>query len=119
MAKRASPWTRAQARKVIDELERSGLSLAQFGRERGLSAGRLGTWRSRFRREAADAPQEPEEDKGMVELPRMVELVARREPVEGRLHVRCPSGHTVEVHDVDVLEGMYAALTALSEVYGC
>ncbi len=67
MARRATRWTRAQAREIVDELEASGQSMAEFGRQRGLNPERIRKWRTRFRREATEAS------------PRIVELVARRE----------------------------------------
>ncbi len=107
MSSRAKRWTRAQARDVVDELEASGLSMVEFGRQRGLSPERIRKWRARFRREAAEAG------------PRMVELVARREAPGVRVQVHCPSGHRVEIVDVELSVGLSAALKAVAEVTGC
>ena len=125
MVAKWTQWTAVHARELVDDLEASGLSMAQFCRERGVSADRLQKWRSRFRREVARSAQragapptaheEPRSD------PRLVELVAR--PVDSRtgvcLRVRCPSGHVVEALDVDLLVGFRAALTAVWEVSRC
>jgi hypothetical protein len=48
-----------------------------------------------------------------------VELVARRDVVRGGLRVHCPSGHVIEVGEVDLLAGLRAALSAVAEVGGC
>jgi len=107
MASRRTRWTPAQAHEVVEALEVSGLSMAQFGRERGLDPERIRRWRARFRREAAEAS------------PRLVELVARRDTPGARLQVHCPSGHRVEVVDVELAAGLRAALLAVAEVTGC
>ena len=107
MARRATRWTRAQALEIVDELEASGQSMADFGRERGLNPERIRKWRTRFRREATEAS------------PRIVELVARREAPGARVWVHCPSGHRVEVVDVELSAGLRAALLAVAEVSGC
>lgn len=50
--------TEVDARKLLDEHARSGLSLNAFAASRGLSGERLGWWRCRFRRaEASPAPR--------------------------------------------------------------
>ena len=107
MARRATRWTRTQAREIVDELDASGQSMAEFGRQRGLNPERIRKWRTRFRREASNAS------------PRIVELVSRREAPGARVQVHCPSGHRVEVLDVELLEGLRAALAAVSEVTRC
>ncbi len=68
MARRRTRWTRTHARKVVDELERSGLTLAELARARDLHPKRIRVWRKRFEEEAA------------FEAPRMVELVAVAPP---------------------------------------
>jgi len=83
MSSSRTRWMRAQAREVVEALEASGLSMAQFERERGLDPERIHRWRARFRREAAEAG------------PRLVVLVTRREAPGARLQVDCPSGHRV------------------------
>lgn len=45
--------TEADARKLLDEHARSGLSLNAFAARRGLSGERLGWWLCRFRRAEA------------------------------------------------------------------
>jgi len=91
---------------VIEELEASGLSIAAFARQRGLSYERLRKWRRRFRRETAMRP-------------RLVELVARQPEPVGRLAVHCPSGHRIELADIELAGGLRMVLTALAEFDGC
>lgn len=52
--------TAAAARRLLDEHARSGLPLAAFEREHGLTRNVLSAWRARFRREAASASNAPE-----------------------------------------------------------
>ncbi len=107
MATKSKRWTRADARVVIDELEASGLTIAAFARKRTLSYERLRKWRARFRREAATA------------RPRLVELVARQPEPVVRLAVRCPSGHRVELGDVELAGGLRLVLAAIAELGSC
>jgi len=100
-------WTRQQASEVLADLEESGLSVAEYARRTGLHPVRLRRWRSELRKDAVHP--------GL----HLVELVARREDSAGRVQIRCPSGHVLEVHGVDVVDGLRAALTALVEVHGC
>jgi len=99
-------WTRAQAREVVDELDASGLSMAEFGRKRDLSPERIRKWRTRFRGETAEAP-------------RIVELVDRPKALGVRVQIHCPSGHCVEFMDVELSTGLSAVLQAVAEVTGC
>ncbi len=101
MAARRTRWTRAQARRVIDDLERSGLTLAEFGRTRGLRPKRIRVWRKRFEEETAAV------------APRMVELVPVAPTAPCSLKLCCPSGHAIEVTGVELTEGVRALLAAL------
>ncbi len=107
MTARAPRWTRAQAREVIEQFEASGQTMARYGREHGLNPERIRKWRAKFRREAA----KPE--------PRLVELIAKRSARSTVIRVHCPSGHWVEAGDVELLDGLRAALKAVSEVTEC
>ena len=114
MATKNKRWTPAEARVLVDELEASGLSMVAFCQRRSLSSERVRKWRARFRREAAVKP------------PRLVELVARTpEPVArtpepaGRLALHCPSGHRIELGDVELASGLRLVLTILAESVPC
>ena len=49
MAKRdEQPWTKEDARRVLDDCERSGLSVEAFAQQRGLRTSRLYRWRTRL-----------------------------------------------------------------------
>lgn len=104
---RSERWTRAHARAVVDELEASGLSIVAFSQRRGLSSERVRKWRARLRREEAE-PQ-----------PRLVELVPRGSQREGRLAVHCPSGHRIELGDIELAGGLRLVLAALAELGAC
>ena len=107
MAARRMRWTRAQAGRVVDDLHRSGLTLAEFARTRDLHPKRIGVWRRRFEEEAA------------VEAPRMVELVATPSPAPCSLELRCPSGHVLQVTGVELTDGVRPLLAALPESKTC
>jgi len=107
MARRSPHWTREYACKVIAELEACDLTMAQFAREQGVSAERIGKWRRKLRHEAESAG------------PRFVELVARGSSSPGTIRVNCPSGHQIEVEGVGLLAGLRLALQAVSESARC
>ncbi len=101
MAARRTRWTRAEARRTIDDLERSGLTLAAFARGRDLHPKRIREWRKRFEQEA------------VVEAPRRVELVTVAPAAPCSLELCCPSGPVIEVTGVELTDGVRALLTAL------
>lgn len=107
MVTNRSRWTAAQARVVLEELEASGKSVASFARERGLHPVRLLRWRAQLRRKAPGVG------------PRLVELVARQPVACGSLRVLFPSGHILEIADVDFSTGLRAVLTILNESSAC
>lgn len=43
-------WTREQARAVLDEIDRRGVTVSRFATEKGLGAERLYRWKRRLRR---------------------------------------------------------------------
>jgi transposase-like protein len=97
-------WTHTHAQTIVEDLEASGLTMAEFARRRGLDVGQLRRWRIRIREETPSG--------GGAGL-RLVELVARRESIGGRVQIRCPSGHVVELEGVEIEEGLRAALNAI------
>lgn len=107
MAVKSKRWTRAEARGVVDELEASGLSITAFSQRRGLSYERVRKWRARLRREE------------VAELPRLVELVPQRPQPAGKLTLCCPSGHRLELGEVELDAGLRLVLLALAELDPC
>ena len=107
MSARQRRWTQAFACEVVDDLEASGLTRAEFARQRGLHPERLRRWQARLRVETTPTREH------------LVELVVRDAPAVVRLQVHCPSGHIVEFDEVDLLTGLRAALTAVARVSGC
>ncbi len=107
MSARRTRWSPAQARRVVGDLERSGLTLAEFSRARDLHPKRIRLWRKRFDEEAAR------------DAPRMVELVAVSPPTPRTLKLCCPSGHVIEVAGVEITEGVRAMLAALPAATTC
>jgi len=107
MSARRTRWTRAQARRVVSDLEHSGLTVSAFARDRDLHPKRIREWRKRFEQEAA------------AEAPRMVELVTVASTVPCSLKLSCPSGHVLEVSGIDLTDGVRALLSALPEPKTC
>jgi hypothetical protein len=95
-------WNAEQASVVLEEFDRSGLSLAGFARLHGLCPQRIRRWRTLLW-----GPEErlvPREASGA-----FVELVAQPLPeaVESpRLSIRCPTGHIIELTGVDAARGL-------------
>lgn len=108
MANGWTQWSRAEARAVLEEFQASGLSMAEFGRRRGIQASRLRRWRLRLGEEGTAPGAAPET--GL----RLVELVAGR-GIQGGIFLHCPSGHTVELPHVDLVVGLRAVLRAVAE----
>lgn len=107
MAAQRTRWTRAQARRVVDDFQRSGLTLAEFARARDLHPNRIGAWRRRF------------DDESALEAPRMVELVTASPSVPCTIELCCPSGHVVKITGVELAAGLHAMLAALPESGTC
>jgi len=104
MAKKRTRWTPKQAGCVLDDLDASGLNVLEFSKKYKLDPKRLRRWRTRLGREEVPV------------LPRLVELVNSEKVAHARLHVHFPSGHWVEVTDVELDVGLRAALTAVAEL---
>lgn len=79
-------WTPDDARRVLDEWQRTGTTLAEFARRQGLSAARLYWWRRRLNRPTPTA---------LALVPAMV--TARSVPPTGRV-----TEVTVRVGDVAI-----------------
>lgn len=107
MARTWTRWTRAQAQDVVNDLEASGQSVAEFARQRGLNPERVRRWQRQLQNEVPGT--------GI----HFVELVARAPEDQVGLRILCPSGHMVEVGEVDIDRGLRAVLAALAEVSGC
>lgn len=95
-------WNAEQASVVLEEFDRSGLSLAGFARLHGVCPQRLRRWRS-----VLWGPEEhlvPGKASGS-----FVEIVAHPPPeaVElPRLSVRCPTGHIIELTGIEATRGL-------------
>ena len=107
MAAKRTRWTPAQARRVVDDFQRSGLTVAEYARRRELHPKRIREWRKRF------------EDEATIEAPRMVELITVAPPTPCVLKLCCPSGHVIEVTCVELTDGVRALLAALPESKTC
>ncbi len=103
MARHWRCWTAEQARAVLEELEASELSVAEFARRRGVHPERIRRWRSRLR------------PSRQADSLRLVELVPTGVPPRGAVRLHCPSGHVIELTDVDLASALRLALAATAE----
>lgn len=103
MARRWRRWNAQQARSVLEELDASGLSVAEFARRRGVHPGRIRRWRARLRPSL------------QADSPRLVELVPTNVAPRGALRLHCPSGHVIELNEVDLASALRLALAAAAE----
>jgi transposase-like protein len=92
MAKGSSPasrrhWTEADARRVLDDWERSGGTLEAFARSRGLVPQRLWWWRKRLRDRSATST-------GLTLLPATVIGAEQADPAAV---IRLPNGVAIEL----------------------
>lgn len=89
MAKRKIParWTDSQAKRVLDEADRSGQSDRAFGRQRGVDPQRLSYWRQRLdrKRERVSSSQA------------FVELSAPRISAPATIEIQLTNGRVVMV----------------------
>ena len=98
-------WTPAHAAAVLRDFEASGLTVAAFARKRGVCAQRLSRWCDKL----ALPP---------VRASRLIELVPPQtaSSPSGSLRIVCPTGHLVELDDVDLDRGLAAVLRALKQL---
>jgi transposase-like protein len=104
-------WTPTDAARVIEALDRSGLCIAAFAKEHGLCAERLRRWRMRLH--APESSVAPSPSGQIIEL---VPVAAPALPPVGRVVIRCPSGHVIDLVDVDMERGLAAVLRSLRAV---
>ncbi len=85
MTKRSSPWSVAEARRIVKEHAASGLSASAFARRQGFDDARLHRWRRHFAGELDGAG-----------TPAIVELRSERRRVEA-VEIVLASGVTLRV----------------------
>jgi transposase-like protein len=98
MAKRSSPisrprWTEADARRVLDEWQRTGGTLEAFARSRGLVPQRVAWWRNRLRDQRPVVP---------AEITFAPARVTGAEPADPAAVIRLPHGIAIEVNGASV-----------------
>jgi hypothetical protein len=79
---RAHRWTAEQARGVLDEIDRRGISVNQFAAEKGLVVERLYRWKRLLGRRKG----------GAVPAPRFAEVVVRPDTRAGLIEIELPGG---------------------------
>lgn len=80
-------WTEEDARRLLDELERSGMGLWPFARERGIVPQRLSWWRKRLR------------DRARASTAIVLAPAAIVEPRGGGIVVRLPNAVAIDLGD--------------------
>jgi transposase-like protein len=101
-------WNSEYARTVLDDLDDSGLTLSEFGRQRGIDTQRIRFWRKQLSHRPSPGG------------PRLVELVVARSPAAvlpaclvTPVRVQCPTGHVLEIADLPAEQALLAILRAL------
>ncbi len=98
---RAQRWTPAQARIVLEELARSGLSLSRFAAKRRLGVDRLYRWKRRLHRPSASA------------APRFAEVTVRPAVPAAMIELELPGGVALRVGGEARVDDVVAILTRL------
>lgn len=88
MATRSSPWTAAEARRIIKEHAASGLSASAFARRQGFDDARLHRWRRQLANELSGSAE--------ATTPAIIELRSERQRVEA-VEIVLASGVTLRV----------------------
>jgi transposase-like protein len=99
-------WTPDDAQDVLDALEASKLSIAEFARQEGIDPQRLYLWRRKL---GSSRVAQPPAGTHLVEL-------RVRQPSHGAslgIEVACPSGHVVRVRDSASVNALAAVLRAI------
>ena len=103
---RSSRWTASQARKVLDRVARSGLSVKQFAREHGLGVERLYRWKRRLQR------ARPRADAAA----RFAEVTIRPSTPAAAIEIELPGGVCLRVAGDSRVDDAVAILTRLPAV---
>ena len=102
-ARRARRWSEAEARGVVEDLGRSGLSVARFASEMGLGVERLRRWKRRLK--AGTGIQ--------AEAPKFTE-VALRPAMGAAIELVLPDGLVVRCAGTSRLDDSVALLSRLT-----
>lgn len=108
MRKRSRRWSEAEARQALAGLDSSGLSAQAYAEQHGIHPERFRRWRARIRSRSEAPPA----------AMRLVELLPHTPPSLARVVVTCPSGHTIEVLDVDLVSCLRAVVAATATAGG-
>jgi transposase-like protein len=89
--RRTKPWTAAEASRVVDEFESSGMGLEQFAIANGFSPSRLTRWRQRLGRAPSTSTKKPRGlRRAHAPTMEMVELVPASDEVPAAPNSRAP-----------------------------
>ena len=102
--KRAQRWTVEEARQVLDELGRSGLSVNRFAAEHELGVARIYQWQRRLKR-----------SRRVVAAPRFAEVTIRPAPPASlAIEIELPSGVSLRIAGDTRVDDTVAILSRLS-----
>ena len=96
-------WTAAQAGAVLDRIERSGVSVHRFARERGLGVERLYRWKRRLARGL----------RGAGVGPRFAEVTIQPSAVAGSIEIELPGGVFLRIAGETRVDDTVAVLSRL------
>jgi transposase-like protein len=100
---RAPRWTQAEARAVVEDLRRSGLSVSQFAAEHGLAVERLYRWRQRLQSGKTSAPRSP----------RFAEVTVRPSAPPAAIEIELPGSVAVRISGGTRVDDAIAILSRL------
>jgi transposase-like protein len=103
-SRRSRRWSASEARRVLGELERSGLPASRFAARRGLGVERLYAWRRRLRHQA----------KRPVPLSRFTEVRLAAPPAIALIEVLLPNGTKVRLSGATRVDDAVAVLARVS-----
>jgi transposase-like protein len=104
-------WTREEARRVLDECARSGLSVEAFARQRGLRSKRLLRWRTRLGLPKLTRGRRPAP-------PRFAPVIALPSPRTSGLTLRVGDDVALRFEDASTVDPSWLA-ALLRELRGC
>lgn len=100
---RARRWTAEQARAVLDEIDRRGVSVNRFAAERGLGAERLYRWRRLLRRRRSSVKK----------VARFAEVRVRPDTRTGLIEIELPGGIALRIAGEARVDDAVAVLSRL------
>jgi transposase-like protein len=102
---RAGRWTPEQARAVLDEIDRRGVSVNRFAADNGLGVERLYRWKRLLGRRGRSS---------QASVPRFAELTVRPRALGALIEIELPGGVAVRIGGETRVEDAVAILSRLA-----